>query len=361
MKGKISTFQFFTVVFICRITEYFTYIAPKESTVLPTDRIFAMLFFLLLCTVSLIPTFLILRRFNKNSVPSLARSASPVLGKAAACIYTLAFVMSAAQSVARFELFISTVMFPDTDINMITALLLLASVFAAAKGAEAVGRASVTVFAVLAASFTFLIMTSISEFDAVNFSPPLCDGIDAALRDGISGASRTWEILFFAAAIPFVNGSPVKSAAAWLSSFAFTALVGFCVIDGVTGMYGERQMFKLYTLTLLARLGFLERFDDVLIGIWVLCELIKVSFCMLAASKAFEDGFEKKAPKYFYPAVCVGIFAVFTAASRSVGRFSEAVSSIGAKLVFGACAVLLPSVIGAFSFCLRRKAVKHAA
>ncbi len=361
MRGKISEFQFFAIVFLCRVTEFFTYIAPRESTVLPTDRIFAMLCFLVLCVLALLPAILISRRFGKKSIPSLAKDASPTLGKVTACIYIAAFAWCAAESVSRFELFISTVMFPDTDINIITALLMLAAVFSAAKGTEAVGRASVMIFAVLTASFVFIILTSISEFDIVNFSPVLFDGIGSSLREGFSGASRTWEILFFAAMPSFLNGNPAKPAAAWLTFFAVISLVGFFVIDGVTGQYGDRQMFKLYTLTVLAKLGILERFDDVLIGIWVLCELIKVSFCMIASSKSFEDGFGKKAPKYFHIAVCCAVFAIFTAAARSVGRFAETAGSVPAKAAFFACTILLPSAIGALAAVSRRRAVRNEA
>lgn len=361
MKGKISAFQFFAIVFLCRITEFFTYIAPRESTVLPTDRVFVVLFFLLFCILALIPAIAVAGRFGKTSVPSLAKSSSNAFGKVTACIYITAFIWSAAESVSRFELFISTVMFPDTDINMITALLLLAAAFAAAKGTEAIGRSSVTVCAVLAFSFVFIILTSVSEFDAVNFSPVLYNGVGDALRDGFSSASRTWEVLFFATMLPQVNGSAAKSAAAWLTVFSVVSLIGFCVIDGVTGQYGDRQMFKLYTLTVLAKLGILERFDDVLIGIWVLCELIKASFCMLAASKAFEDGFGKKAPKYFYLVTSGAVFAVFTAAARSVGQFAEIAGSVPAKTAFYICALFVPITVAVVSALSQRKAVKKLA
>lgn len=361
MKGKISAFQFFAIVFVCRITEFFTYIAPRESTVLPTDRVFVVIFFLVFCVLALIPSVTVANRFGKISVPALAKSSSDTLGKITACIYIAAFIWSAAESVSRFELFISTVMFPDTDINMITALLLLAAAFAAAKGTESVGRSSVTVCAVLAFSFIFIILTSVSEFDAVNFSPMLYNGIGDTLRDGFSSASRTWEVLFFATMLPHVNGSATKSATAWLTAFSAVTLIGFFVIDGVTGQYGDRQMFKLYTLTVLAKLGILERFDDVLIGIWVLCELIKSSFCMLAASKSFEDGFGKKAPKYFYLTASGAVFAVFTAAARSVGQFTEIAGSVPAKTAFYICALLVPSAAATASTLSKRKAVTDLA
>lgn len=361
MKGKISAFQFFAIVFLCRITEFFTYIAPRDSSVLPSDRLLAVVFFVAFCSASLLPAMIIAKKTGNRSVPSLARSASPVLGKITACVYTAAFVWSAAESVSRFELFISTVMFPDTDINVITLFLLLAAAFAAAKGTEAIGRSSATVCVILAISFVFIILTSLSEFDAVNFSPILYNGAADAFVDGFSSASRTWEILFFATMLPHVNGNATRSAAMWLSVFAVVSLVGFAVIDGVTGLYGERQMFKLYTLTVLAKLGILERNDDVLIGTWVLCELIKSSFCFTAASKAIEDGFGKKVPKFFFPAAGGAVFAVFTVSASSVGRFAEIAGSAVAKSAFYFCAVAVPTAVGIIYAATRRKAEKSIA
>ena len=131
MKGKINAVQFFAIIFLCRITEFFTYIAPRETGVLPSDRLFVVVFFSLFCIISLLPALVIAKK-EKKSVPTLAKSASPVFGKICAIIYIMAFIWAAAESVSRFELFISTVMFPDTDINLITALLLFAAAFAAA-------------------------------------------------------------------------------------------------------------------------------------------------------------------------------------------------------------------------------------
>lgn len=360
MKGKINAVQFFAIIFLCRITEFFTYIAPRETGVLPSDRLFVVIFFALFCIISLLPALVIAKK-EKKSVPTLAKSVSPVFGKICAIIYIMAFIWAAAESVSRFELFISTVMFPDTDINLITALLLFAAAFAAAKGVEAIGRSSVTVTAVLAASFVLIILTSLSEFDAVNFSPLLYNGIGTPFSDGFSSASRTWEILFFAVMLPSVRANPTKTAAAWLTVFSLIALTGFFVIDGVTGMYGERQMFKLYTLTVLAKLGTLERFDDVMIGIWVLCELIKASFCLLAASRAFEDGFGKRAPKYFYLVLVGAVFAVFTVAARSVSKFAETASSPAIQTVFYLCAILLPFIAAVSSNAKKKKEVKSLA
>lgn len=357
MKGKISAVQFFAIIFLCRITEFFTYIAPRETTVAPSDRIFVMLFFLVFCAAALIPALAFSKKHKKCSVPSLARRVSPFFGGSIASLYIAALIWTAAESVSRFELFISTVMFPDTDINIITAFLLLAAAFAATKGTEAIGRASVTVTAVLAFSFVFILLTSVSEFDAINFTPLLYDGLSPAFGDGFASASRTWEILFFALMPSIVRGSEAKAASVWLSVFAVVALAGFFVIDGVTGMYGERQMFKLYTLTVLAKLGILERFDDVLIGIWVLCELIKATFCATAASKALEDGFGKKSPKYFYLIFVTAVFAVFTTAAGSVGRFAEIAGSTAAKICFWTCAAALPAVTAIVYKASTKKAV----
>lgn len=360
MKGKISAVQFFAIIFLCRMTEFFTYIAPRKTTVLPSDRLFVVLFFMLFCAITLIPALYMSKKYG-GSVPSLARESSKTLGAITALVYMAAFIWSAAESVSRFELFISTVMFPDTDINIITAFLLLSASFAAAKGTEASGRVSVTVLVVLACSFVFILFTSLSNFDIVNFSPFLYNGMSAALSDGFSSASHTWEILFFATMLPFVTGNVAKTAVGWLVSFSAVAFAGFFVIEGVTGIYGERQMFKLYTLTVLAKLGVLERFDDVLIGIWVLCELIKTSFCFLAASKAFGDGFGRKAPKYFYPVLSVAVFGVFLAAASSVERFAAIADSVPVKLAFYFCAVVLPlTVLLSKNFTERRKTAKYA-
>ncbi len=354
--GKISTFQMFCVLFLCRIISLFTFMLPSAAYIPSGDRILTALpvmVFEILYSAILIFT---LKRTEYKGIITAAREKSAAISKILAIAYTLSFIWFAGIGTARFELFISTVMFPNSELHFMIIILLGACVYAALKGIEAIGRASVILFFLLGLSIIFIILSVTREFDYVNLSPVLTEGFSPLISFSFYVSVRAAELLTLHITAPVINGNIGKMAIRWTIIFSLISTIILTVLAGVTGEYGNDQIFPLYTLTVIAKFGIFERLDDILTGVWVLCSFIQVSFLTNTGITALSQGFGKikKIPAGLL--ITTGIFTVYIFTSKTVAVFSETVSSRIIDIIFIFLMLIIPAAVSVFS--KRRNGVK---
>ena len=116
------------------------------------------------------------------------------------------------------------------------------------------------------------------------------------------------------------------------------------VLAGVTGEYGNDQIFPLYTLTVIAKFGIFERLDDILTGVWVLCSFIQVSYLLNTGVRAISQGFGKIKKIPVCALLTAGIFGVYILTSRTVAVFSGAVSSRAVDVIFIILMLVIPLI-----------------
>lgn len=354
--GKISTLQMFSVLFLCRIISLFTFMLPSAAYIPSGDRILTSLpvmIFEILYSAVLIFTF---RRTDKQGIINALRKNNLSAAKLLAVIYTLCFIWFAGIGTARFELFISTVMFPNSELTFMIILLLGASFYASLKGLEAIGRASVVLFFLLGVSVVFIILSVMEEFNYVNLSPLLTDGVTPIIGFSFYVSVRAAELLTLHITAPKINGNIGKMAIKWTVAFSLVSTVILVVLSGVTGEYGNDQIFPLYTLTVIAKFGIFERLDDILTGVWVLCSFIQVSFLINTGMTALSQGFGKIKRIPVGLLITAGIFTVYFFTSKTVAVFSEAVSSRVIDVIFVVLMIIIPVIVSVVT--TRRKAAK---
>ena len=356
--GKISSSQMFCVLFLCRIISLFTFMLPSAAYLPSGDRIITAIPLLF---IEFIYCLILIFTIKYNEKPGLIPSAAVISPKTAAVlsvIYTLAFIWFAGIGTARFELFISTVMFPNSQLYFMIILLIAASVYAALKGIEAVARASGILFFIIGASVIFILISVIGEFRYPNLRPVLTQGISPVFAFSFYVSVRAAELLTLHINTPYIKGSTEKMAIGWICTFSLVTTVILTVLAGVTGEYGNDQIFPFYTLTVIAKFGIFERLDDILTGVWVLCSFIQISFliitCINGLTQAF--GMIKKVPAAII--IAAGIFTVYFLCSRTVAVFSEAVSSWLVDVIFIALIAIIPLSITVINLIKRRKEVR---
>ena len=354
--GKISSFQMFSILFLCRIISLFTFMLPSAGYIPSGDRILTSLgvftFEILYCAVLIFT----LKRTENKGIITVLREKSAVTARAVAVIYTLAFIWFAGIGTARFELFISTVMFPNSELYFMIILLLGASAYASLKGLEAIGRASAILFFLLGLSVVFILISVAGEFRAQNLSPLFTEGLSPLLSFSFYASVRAAELLTLYVTAPDINGNIGRTAIKFSAVFSAVSTVILIVMAGVTGEFGSDQIFPLYTLTVIAKFGIFERLDDILTGVWVLCSFIQVSFLINTGLKALTQGFEKIKKIPVCLIITAGIFTVYILTSRTVSVFSEAVSSRVVDAVFLALMIVIPLIVSIWG--IRKRRVK---
>lgn len=354
-KEKIGTYQMFCVMLLCRMTALFTFMLPTTAFLQSGDRILSVipLFFIELFYAFL--TVFTLKSNGGQSVITAAKEISGLSGRITAVYYILFFIWFAGISVSRFELFISTAVFPNSELYLMTVILIAASLYAALKGPEATSRGAVIITAVLLASILFIILTVAGEFRFYNLKPLLLNGVMPVAGFAFYVSSRTVEFAALQINAPLIEGNIRKMAVIWTLSVSIISAVIFLVLAGVTGEYGDDQIFPLYTLTVIARFGIFERLDDILTGLWVLCSFIQLAFLILTASLCASQGFNKakKLP------VCIlsslGVFIVYLFTSKTVTQYSEMISSRLQDLAYITAVLLIPLSVTVILRLKRRK------
>lgn len=326
--GCVSSFQMFSILFLCRIISLFTFMLPSTVYLPSGDRILATLPVAIVETVFALIALYIINKNNGKSIISVANGFSTVLAKIISVLYAFCFIWFAGVGVARFELFLSTVMFSDSELYIMTAILLCAATYASLKGIEALGRASTVLLAIIGTGIIFIIFTVIGEFEFINLKPVLTEGVMPIFGFSFYVCTRTVELITLLVNAPMINGNKTKMTLSWISVFGLMSAVILTVLAGVTGEYGDDQIFPLYTLTVIAKFGIFERLDDILTAIWVLSSFIQIAFLTLSASAALTQGFGNKIKKPYVNIACTaGIGAVYLLLSDTITRFSEIVST----------------------------------
>ena len=352
--GKVGTSQMFSVLFLCRIISLFTFMLPSASYLPSGDRIITAIPVLLFELIYCIIIIFTLKKNNNKSIIEVSSEISEMLGKAASVIYTLAFIWFAGIGTARFELFISTVMFPNSELYFMIFILLSAAFYASLKGLEAISRASTILFFLLGISIIFILISVTEDFRYTNLNPILTEGFSPVLSFAFYVSVRAAELLTIYVNAPYINGNIGRMALKWITFFTTVSTVILVVLSGVTGEFGNDQIFPLYTLTVIAKIGIFERLDDILTGIWVLCSFIQLSYLINSGLNALKQGFIKirKIPAGLI--ISTGIFIVYIFSSRTVAVFSEAVSSRAVDIAFIFLMIVLPVSVTLFS-AFRRK------
>lgn len=309
------------------------------------DRPIMALILLLFSVIITIPTLLISGGSNNAGLIAQTKCVSDKFGKIVAVLYAIFFLWYASVSEARFDIFASTLMYSQSDISIFMLLLVACSVFAASKGIEALGRAGVIFLFFLIASLVFIDITILGKFDILNITPPLYDGVKGVVSNGFSSAVRTVEPISLMIVAPHIRTGTGKGYFKWIICVFFTIFITFSLIGGVTGNYGDMQLFQMFTLTVLSGFSIFERLDALLSGLWVFCAFIKLAYYIYVAMLCLEQGFSVKLKKLPYIASGLVVFLACTGLAEKTELFSKVVSSSLIEIITLVFSVFIPLLV----------------
>lgn len=334
----------FALFFLSRLAGLFTYISPSGKAYGTGDAAIMPVLFGMMSLVFSIPVFVVLSRFPEKGITGLVRENSMPY-RLTGAFYTLFFLWAAFISAERLVLFTGTVLFKNESTAALTVLLLVSSAFAASKGLEAAARAASVFFFVLSASLILALIPAAGRFDTANLTPPFYNGIGETAAAAFHSMSRTCETAAFGVLSAKLNCKGSRVLISGFIAFSVSAALLFLFIGGVTGKFGEIQLFPLYNLASAAKLGFFERLDSAVTGLWLLSAFIRTALFISAGTFSAEHipvlHGVKGLPFYFAAAVFVTV-SVFSFSSVNFGTL---VSSGVFEIIFIAGTTVLPSVL----------------
>lgn len=345
IKAEISSFQFYTVLFLSRVFALVTYIMSIRTQLSSSDRIISALLAGVYMTVTAIPLALLIRQNNTDSVITRAEKISPALGRVMSAVYFVECIYLGVITSVRFGIFTGSVMFPDTNIMFFIFMMLAVSVYTAYRGPEGLGRSAFVMLFPVVLSLLFVFATQGEDADVLNLSVPFSSGTGNVLSTAVFTASRTGELLFVALMPQNVKGQ--KSRHIFIFILAVTAVMTLSetMMSLVLGNYGATQLYGMYSLSVLADAGFIERLDAIFNCVWLLCAGVKISLTLTVCSKLLEK-ITKRQSRGVFIGVCA--FIIFVCALPLSGNLIGLAGLINApvtQIFYLAGVVLMPSAV----------------
>ncbi|MDR0314353.1 MAG: spore germination protein [Oscillospiraceae bacterium] len=292
---KISAYQMFLILFLGRIFLPMTYMPSLTINVGLSDILFQVVFTGVLVLITSIPMFFVLRNNSNTNIIGRFSVISPVLSKVVAWLYGAVFIYIGFVTLLRFDLFATSVIFPQTDFRFFLIIIIIICAIASLFGIEAIGRTSVFLFAIIIISIVLMLSFASKEFDWLNFTPPFYDGIRNPLMASVTSMSKSMVVMTPMLLMSNVRGNIKKTTFWWITLSEGFIFILFFFVVGCMGLYASTQLFPIYSLTVLAVIGTFARLDVLLTSSWILCVFNNISLFLYI----FKENMQKSVtPKY---------------------------------------------------------------
>ena len=297
-KSRVSAPQFFSLLYLSVLSSIFMYISSPEISISRTDSLLRPLVFIVVSIVAAIPVCVLHKMVDKEKkMGKKAVIKDNVFFKIISLMYAIVWVTGILRTLARFDLFASSELFPGNDMTLFIMALVTVCGLLSLLGLGALSRAAI-IFTVIVVGVTGFVMISLwGDVDFLNFTPLFENGVGSFIRDSLLFCVQAFEIGTLILFLPGIKGKVIKSFIFWavLSGVTFSVILFFTV--GTLGVFADTQLFPTYTAVTLAKFGLLERMDALETAIWILCVVEKISLYFLAVINCIKTVFPKVSKK----------------------------------------------------------------
>ncbi len=333
-KGKISTFQLFTLLTVSRLLSTLTFMPsfPFEAGV--SDYIVATLFGGVFLWISCIPLFIYLRR-NSFAKPN----------KAVVLLYCIFFVLMLNFVLLRLRQFVSSVFFNSVSSALFTVLTVAAVLYCASFSLEALSRAASISFVLLIASLSIIFIALNGSLDINKLSPAFYYGFTPVLKLAVGVLVRSVEPAVIYILAPRVDGNIRKGLKIWLVSI--TAVITLCGLFLMLSLSDSALIhaFPFHAMAQLSSFSVIERMDAVFAGIWILSAFIKAVLFSLIIKELALNSFPKIKQRVFLFIFGLMLTAALIFEEKSVMTASFFSSLKIREILFFVFVVGLPSAL----------------
>ena len=352
-KGKISGFQFFTMLFLTRTLTTVTYLSSYTENIRLSDMLIQPVFRILIGTAIMLPLYFLYKKNIDKNLLDMLSSKSKVFARVVAILYVAFFFYFTVVTIARLDIFAGTVVFPETDLTYILIFAIVLCCYGAFLGLEALGRSSVISIAFVVPALMFIMVTLIKKVDLLNLTPLFYNGVTPVVKVAIDSVGQTVEYAIIATALPRVKGNVKKGFFIWLISQTFLMAVMFFFACAVMGNFASTQLFPFHTLASLAEFSMFSRLDAVFTSVWIMCAFIKAGLLIYLQTDILTMYFGKfKRTTYI---IVVGLLTIFAnlLISGQIRWFTLVDNSTIKIILTGVTVVLLPMIV--LIFCRKER------
>ncbi len=339
-KGKISSFQFFMMLFLSRTLTTVTYMSSYTENIRLSDMLIQPLFRIVIGTVIMLPVYFFYKKQGDKNIIEAVNEKSKTLGKVISVIFAVYFFYFTVVTVARLDLFAGTVVFPETDVEYMLVFAIILCCYGAYLGFEALGRSSVLSAVFVIPALIFIMLTLREKTDLLNMTPVFYNGVSPVISVALDSVGQTVEYAVIALCIPRVTGKIKKSFFIWLVSQTVLMAAMFFFAMTVMGNFASTQLFPFHTMASIAEFAVFSRLDAIFTSVWIMCAFIKAGLLIYLQSDILATNFGRLKREHYIILTGVLTIAANLFVSQQIKWFTLIDSSI-IKVVFTVITVLL--------------------
>lgn len=291
---KIKAPYLFCLLFLTRLLMTLTYIPALSLNLFASDVIMQVLLCGVFVFITSIPIMIFIKRNTNANILDRCGCMSKVYAKMCALVYIVDLLNSAVVAIARFDIFATSVMFPQTDFRKFLIVFILACMIALLYGIEALCRASALMLVFVLISIGVVLVSVTKEFDFLNFTPMFYNGLTPILKAALVSTATTSELRAILLLLPMLEGNLKKGMIWWIISVHFFIIVMLIFMEGVMGEFSRTQIFPMYNMTVLAKLKLFQRLDVILTGSWIICFFADLTIDLYLIKVCLQTIFTKK-------------------------------------------------------------------
>lgn len=274
---RMSVFQLFAILFISRMVVNVTYSSYSADIDSLHFGAVATLIALPLTLLMVTPIYLMFKTGAGRTVTDNAYDLFKKWGAVIAVVYGLYFLWILIKTLSQFNVMVTNVLNPTASVLVLSIAVVVASMYGAYKGIEALGRATTIIFIFIAVALITLLFTLVPKVDKLNYVPITMANTKDIVSVVMDMLSKNSCIPAMAILLPFVKGKTKATVCWWGVAVYATTAVFILLITGVLGEYLQTQVFPVYSLTAVASLGVTERLDGLFLGVWTAGMFVKIS------------------------------------------------------------------------------------
>ncbi len=356
---KVTTFQFYSLLYICSVVAAFMFVSTTVIDLGVTDAILFPSVFGVLSLVTIIPTFIFNKKSNGESVLTAIRKRNKFFSDVVAFSYIVLVFVLLLRTLARLDLFVSSEVFPENTMTFLIVSIVIVSVFLSLLDIGALSRASTIFLIMVTLSVSVVVSSAFSNIETVNIVPLFMNGETEFLKQAFSYSVFFPESACLILFLSNIKGNIKRGYYLYILFLVLSLTIVAFTVVGALGEFSNTQLFPAFAISSVGEYRVLERFESIQSSVWTVCIIAKTTLQIMIISNCIRHLFPKI--KWWTPNALTGIIAIgfIIYISNGVTRFSFMSSQIWVTVTYILLVVVLP-VISLLSILKKKRGEKFA-
>lgn len=344
MQNNITTGQFFSLLYISIMSSAFMFVSTTVIDLGKTDAILFPLLFAVFYLIAFIPIFIFYKRSGGKGLFEFLNSKNRPLSIFVSVLYlSLVFIMLL-RTVARFDLFVSSEIFPQNTMTLLIVLIIIVSTALSFLDIGALSRAATVFLLLVIPSVSIIVASAFNNINEINFTPFFMDGFSSFFKQGFSFSMFFPDLALLILFLGNIKGNIKKSFLIFDLALLFSLTIITFTVVGALGEFSNTELFPAFAISSVGEFSILERFETLQSSVWTLCVVSKITLQIIVLSNLLKNIFPKGSKSVFNCLVGLATIIVIVYISNGVTRFSFMSSQLNVTVTCILLTLFLPTV-----------------